>query len=95
MKETMERKTDAMTPLKVRDSIIDCFTGAHQELIKSTLDMDECEKEKFSRASVIAMVKDQFNKTGGDYNNPTKESLFFLIIGLAELSKNLGLPVIF
>ena len=50
--------------------------------------MPEGKKVEYSKATVLNMVKSQFEKTGGDYNNPTKESLFFVIIGLAEIARS-------
>ena len=77
-----------ITPVVVRDKIIDCFYEAHGKLIEQRLSVSDESKEEFTKGSIISIFKDQFEKTGGDFDNPTKESLFYAIINLAEFSKN-------
>lgn len=74
--------------IEVRDTIINCFYEAHKDLIAKSVDLPQGKKVEFTRATVFNMVKDQFAKTGGDFDKPTKESLFFVIVGLAEIARS-------
>ncbi len=76
-----------MTPVEVRESIVKCFYEAHRDMILKNSSMSDEEKSKFTETSIREIVRGQFIEAGGDFENPTKESLFFAIIGLAEIAK--------
>jgi len=74
---------DPITPLKVRDAIVSCFTQAHCE--GSGIDSDN---QEINRQYCRDLVTRFFEKTGGDFNQPDKESLLKVIDELADFSKN-------
>ncbi len=69
-----------VTPIQVRDAIVKCFISAHcgsTEIKDIGISKDYCER----------MVRKGFNKTGGDYESPTKESIINVMNYLAEFSE--------
>ena len=70
-----------ITPLMVRDAIVECFYQAHCEA--SSLSEDE----KVNRAYCKENVKKAFNDSGGDFDKPSKESIMKAMEGLAEFAK--------
>lgn len=81
-----------LTPIKVRDSIIKCFYEAHKALLEENLQISDEEKAKFTQASITQIIKAQFEKNEYDFENPTKESLFYVLVGLAEIAKTFRNP---
>ncbi|MFA4942765.1 MAG: hypothetical protein WC564_03970 [Patescibacteria group bacterium] len=78
-----------ITPLMVRDAIVECFYQAH--CADSGLGSDDPESVKtYCRDLVI----EAFSKTGGDYENPTKDSVLKVLNQLVEFSKNFRNPEI-
>lgn len=74
--------TDAeINPLKVRDAITECFAQAHCADVGLSANDDEGKKY------CVMVVRKAFIDTGGDFENPTKESLLKVIDGLAEFAK--------
>ncbi|MEM2130922.1 MAG: hypothetical protein QXM96_00580 [Candidatus Woesearchaeota archaeon] len=86
-KKNICSSTKKLTSIEVRDAIVDCFLEAHKEALSNVLVPDEM-REKFNRNSVILIVKEAMRKAQGNYDNPTKETLFFSLFYLAELAKN-------
>jgi len=87
-----------VTPIMVRDAIIRCFSEAHKEVLKL---MEECSKgmsekdiERMKAIEIELIVKRCFDETGGDFNNPTKESLMKAIGKLAEFAAEFRQPEI-
>jgi len=80
---------DKVTPLMVREAIVECFYEAH--CVDSGLGDDDPKSVKKYCADLIA---DAFVKTGGDYDYPTKESIIKALGQLAEFSKNFRDPSI-
>jgi len=74
---------DPITPLKVRDAIVSCFTQAHCEG-SGIASGDEEINRQYCRDLVLRF----FEKTGGDFDRPNKESLLKVIDELADFSKN-------
>ncbi|MBU0661173.1 hypothetical protein KKG22_03260 [Patescibacteria group bacterium] len=62
-------KTEHMTPSKVRDALVTCFGEAH-----CTDTGVEGDKE-VSKQYCTELVKNIFQEVGGDFDQPTKESL--------------------
>jgi hypothetical protein len=68
-----------ITPIMVKDAIIECFRQAHKE----TLDMidkyaewkSEEERKKFHDLEIGLTIENTFRAAGVDFDNPTKESL--------------------
>lgn len=81
-----------VTPIMVRNAIIKCFFNAH----KSELDqlrnghdaISDAEFEKIEQMDVILMIKKYFGDVGGDYDNPTKESILQVLDKLKEFAGN-------
>ena len=79
---------DEITPIKVRDAIIQCFCKADNEimdqLFQSTDFKSAEEGEQKKRNHVKILVKKMFQEVNGDFDNPTKESLIGVIDKCAD-----------
>ena len=71
-----------VTPIMVRDAIIKCFTQAQQEVTESMKVISGLESEEAKKISVDSLIENAFEEAGGDFNNPTKESLIKVIMKL-------------
>lgn len=76
-----------VTPLMVRDAIIECFYEAHC----ADAAFEGGEKE-VNRNYCQEIVKKAFTDTGGDFEKPTKESIGGVLGQLAEFAKNFRDP---
>ncbi|MBN1331885.1 hypothetical protein JW978_03300 [Candidatus Dojkabacteria bacterium] len=72
-----------ITPINVRDAIIECFYQAH------------CEDSGITRGDEIltkdycaSIVKKAFDDVEGDYDNPTKKDILKTMTKLSEFSTN-------
>jgi len=69
-----------VTPIMVRDAIIQCFYEAHRNVLELTKDIfgnpPEKKFEEMKKSHVQDLIYDIFEWTGGEFNNPTKKSLF-------------------
>ena len=78
--------TKKITPVMVRDAIIQCFYEAHcnvLELARETFGHPPEEIfENMKKSHVKELVQDIFIKIKGDYNNPTKENLLLVLKNL-------------
>jgi len=88
-----------ITPEQVRDAIVECFTLAHKKILEKDIgqfvdDMTVQEKKKIEEINVQLMIKSYFDEVGGDYANPTKNSIIGVCNRLAEFSKNFRNPEI-
>lgn len=87
-----------VTPVMVRDAIIECFLGAHGEILddmKETGDFkSEEEFEEMKKVDIKLLVKKSFGDVGGDYDNPTKEDIIGVCGKLAEFAANFRKPEI-
>ena len=86
-----------ITPENVRDAVVACFTKAHSEVLEQqmselaqTLSTEEFEKIK--KLSVSDMTRSYFGEVGGDFENPTKESIIAVCDKLAEFAKQYRSP---
>jgi hypothetical protein len=78
-----------ITPVVVRDAVVECFYGAHCK--DSEIEMGD---DETSHTYCESVVKKAFTDSGGDFENPTKESLQKALGQLAEFSKNFRNPEI-
>lgn len=80
-----------VTPLAVRDAIVKCFTQAHSEDAEKQYGIvDPIAAQKLCEDK----VKEAFEQTNGDFENPTKGALLNAIGFLAEFSKAFRDPTI-
>ena len=77
---------EEITPVKVRDAIMECFTQAQQGLIESMKVITKIEYEEAKEINVDLIIKNAFDEVGGDFNNPTKESLVKVIMKLKDFA---------
>lgn len=74
---------EPLTPLMVRDVVVNCFAQAHCEG-SGIAPQDKDINREYCRQIIVKF----FDKTGGDFNNPTKETIVKVLGELAEFSKN-------
>lgn len=80
-----------VTPIEARDAIIKCFTEAHSEDAQKQYGiLDPLAAAKLCEDK----AKEAFEKTGGDFVNPTKGALLNAVGFLAEFSKAFRDPTI-
>ena len=73
-----------ITPIQVRDAIIKCFSQAQEELMKYMRKTTEFKPEEIEKMLVDFIIENAFEKVGGDFKNPTKETLIQVIMKLKE-----------
>lgn len=62
--------------LRARDLIVEClFQAQHEALMRRELAQDLRADRESIRLDAQAMVRNAFMRVGGDYRNPTKDSL--------------------
>ena len=74
---------DVITPLMVRDAIIECFNKAH--CLDAGLSI---ENEKLNEDYCKSVVEKAFKDVNGNFNEPTRKSIMRVLDNLAEFSKN-------
>lgn len=83
--------TKEITPIMVRDAILDCFYRAHSndlEQIKDELEFkSQYEFDDFKREEVLCLIKSKFDEVEGDFNNPTKDILIKVVLKLKDYAK--------
>ncbi len=72
-----------ITPLMVRDALVNCFFEAHCKDIGLNIKEKDANKDYCKRIIVKA-----FDETGGNFKNPSKEDILNVMNKLAEFSKN-------
>jgi hypothetical protein len=79
--------TKEITPIMVRDAILECFFQAHcfDTGIKT-------EDSASTRNYCDQLVKKVFDSVGVNFANPTKDELLRVMKGLADFSKNFREP---
>ncbi|MBT4857079.1 hypothetical protein HON52_02725 [Candidatus Uhrbacteria bacterium] len=73
---------EEVTPIKVRDAIVKCFIATH----KDSLELEEGTSDETAVAAILQNVIQAFIKTGGNFEEPTKESLLEATKSLKEFS---------
>lgn len=90
--------TKKVTPVIVRDAIIQCFYEAHRnvlELAKETFGHPPEKKfEKMKKSHIKELVQDIFGRINGDYNNPTKDNLLIVLRNLEDFASIYRMPKI-
>ncbi|KKP67896.1 MAG: hypothetical protein UR68_C0020G0006 [Candidatus Roizmanbacteria bacterium GW2011_GWA2_35_19] len=76
-----------VTPVMVRDAIVECFYQAHCE----QTEMEEMNEEQLKNYC-HELVKSSFSKANVSYDSPTKDDLLKVIGQLAEFSKSFRNP---
>jgi hypothetical protein len=82
-----------LTLLRARDLISNCFFEAQKETIalaKEQLGLPASDDE--IRHSAVGALRMAFQKTGGDFEAPTRNSLEKAVESLAQLSRAFGTP---
>ena len=81
-----------ITPIHVRDAIINCFYEAHEDVLNEMFEVTNYssdEKSKMTKYNHIRiMIKTLFNRVNGDFNNPDKDSLIKVIDQCAQYAQN-------
>jgi hypothetical protein len=80
---------EPITPLIVRDAIVECFYQAH--CADTGLGDDDPETVKKYCTDLVIKA---FTETGGDFEVPTKDAIFKVLGQLAEFAKNFRDPTI-
>ena len=87
-----------VTPVMVRDAIIRCFVLAHRDVLEKMKEYGDVgskqEFEKTKKLDVEILIKKMFSEVGGDFDNPTRESIVKVCDKLAEFSKSFRRPEI-
>lgn len=78
---------EKVTPLMVRDAIVECFNKAHCEDAGF-----ETEEKDLNERYCKSVVEKFFREAGGDFNKPTRESILKVVDGLVSFSKNFRNP---
>jgi hypothetical protein len=76
--------SEKITPIQVRDAIVRCFSLAQEELKKYIREDTNMEPEKIEKMFVERPIENAFREVGGDFNNPTKETLIQVVMKLKE-----------
>ena len=77
-----------ITPTKVRDAIVKCFFQAQKELMEYMEKTTDLSTESIEDFNVNIIIENAFEEVGGDFNNPTKETLNQVILKLMESAKD-------
>ena len=77
-----------ITPIQVRDAIVRCFSLAQEELKKSMRENTDIEPKTIEKMFVDYLIENAFKEAGGDFNNPTKETLIQVVMRLKEYAAN-------
>ena len=90
--------TKPVTPYDVRDAIVECFILAHSEALDDLKnygkELTPIEFENIKEIDIRQLMRNFFSEVGGDYENPTKESIQGVIGKLKEFSVNFRNPEI-
>ncbi len=73
-----------ITPVQVRDAIIKCFSQAQEELKEYLRETTELKPEEVEKIYVDSIIEKTFEEVGGDFKNPTKETLIQVVMKLKE-----------
>ncbi|MFC1609083.1 hypothetical protein ACFL3M_02735 [Patescibacteria group bacterium] len=84
---------DEVTPVMVRDALIECFSEAHEDITKECFGEEGREfvgekSDGISDVNAEMLVKKYFKEKGADFDNPTKEGIINAVDKLAEFSGN-------
>lgn len=71
-----------VTPIEVRDALVNCFYEAH------CADTELGADKKSSETYCLSIVKKAFKDQGFDFDSPTKESIIKVVETLVNFSKS-------
>lgn len=77
-----------ITPLMVRDAVVECFYQAHC----AETGLSSSKHNPANREYCRSIIRKAFDDAGGDFNNPDKNSIIKVLDNLAEFSKNFRDP---
>lgn len=87
-----------ITPVMVRDALLECFSEAHKKTLEQGVDFDDDsgsqELRKLSDMNAEILIKKYFEEVGGDFENPKKEDFVKVMNKLAEFSRTFRGPEI-
>ena len=79
-----------VTPVMVRDAIIQCFYEAHSNVLGLARETfgnpPEKRFKKMKKSHIEELVQDIFHRIGGDFNKPTKENLLKVLYILKDFA---------
>ncbi len=85
MGETEKRKS--LSPLEVRDALVQCFIDAHREAVEeAAAEVNATEDQK--KGLIADMVRKAFVNSGGDFEHPTKKSIIAAMDNLKDVAKH-------
>ncbi len=84
---------DEVTPLMIRDAIVECFYKAHC-VDADLLDNETDASENMNRNYCQQIVRKAFKDGGGDFDHPTKEGIMGAIGELKKFAANFRDPKI-
>ena len=81
-----------ITPIYVRDAIINCFYEAHNDVLNEMFEVSNFSSDNESKMTkynhIRIMIKTLFDRVHGDFDNPSKESLIKVIDQCAQYAQN-------
>ena len=87
-----------ITPVMVRDAIIECFVKAHSKILEMMKEYHEFkseeEFEQMKHINIKYLIKSKFEEIGVDFDNPSKEDLIAVIDKLKDYASNFRKPEI-
>lgn len=88
--------SEEITPITVRDTIIQCFTDAHTEILEMMKEYHEFkseeEFEEMKKMDVKILIQAKFKEIDADFDNPTKDDLLAVISKLADFATSFRKP---
>ena len=82
-----------VTPVMVRDAIVECFLAAHKEVLRCE-SLTEEEYKRFKDLKIEILVRGAFKDIGGSFDNPKKEDFPKVLERLAEIAAEFRKPEI-
>jgi hypothetical protein len=78
--------TKNVTPIMVRDAIIQCFYEAHHEVLELAKETfgnpPEKKFKEMKKSHVTDLIHDTFDRVGGDFDKPTKDDILKVLENL-------------
>ena len=77
-----------ITPIQVRDAIVNCFFQAQKELMEYMEKTTDLSTESIEKFNVTLILENAFEEVGGNFNTPTKETFNQVIVKLMEVAED-------
>ena len=88
----ISRTKQEITPIMVRDEIIQCFYEAHQDVLNEMFNVTDVQTEELSEKTkykhVKTMIKTLFDRVDEDFDHPNKDSLIKVCDQCAAYASN-------